>query len=76
MVTLITRADCHLCGPAKAAVADACAQAGVPWAEVDVDDDPEMRAEYGDRVPVVLIGGVEYGHHRIDVADLTAALTG
>lgn len=76
MVTLLTRSECHLCELARAAVAEACTEAGARWVEVDVDDDPEMRTEYGDRVPVVLIDDVEYGHLQIDAVDLAAALAG
>lgn len=73
-VTLLTRADCHLCEQAREAVRAAAAATGAVWSEIDVDDDPETRAEYGDRVPVVLVDGVEHGHFRIETDRLLAAL--
>lgn len=73
-VTLLTRADCHLCDEAREAVRQASAAGGATWSELDVDADPESRAEYGDRVPVVLVDGVEHGHFRVDPARLLAAL--
>ncbi len=57
--------------PSLAAVA---AEAGVAWAERDVDADPELADEYGDRVPVVLLDGSEHGYWRVDESRLRAAL--
>jgi hypothetical protein len=38
--------------------------------EVDVDTDPELQAEYGDRVPVVLLDGREHSYFTVDVPRL------
>lgn len=73
-VTLLTRKGCHLCDQARAAVTQASAAAGASWSEQDVDTDPEMRAEYGDLVPVVLVDGVEHAHFTVDQRRLRAAL--
>jgi glutaredoxin len=73
-VTLITRSACHLCDEARAVVARVCADAGVAFAEVDVDSDPVARAEHGDFVPVVLVDGVRRGFWAIDAETLRAAL--
>ena len=77
-VVVLTRAGCHLCDDAEAVVTTVVAalpaHAGVGWAAVDVDTDPELRAEYGDLVPVVLVDGVEVGHHRIGPAVLRDAI--
>ena len=43
--------------------------------EVNVDDDRELRAEYGDMVPVVLIDGVQHGYYRFDEDRLRRALS-
>ena len=37
---------------------------------VDVDADPELQAEYGDRVPVVLLDGREHSYFTVDVVRL------
>lgn len=73
-VTLLTREGCHLCDQVRLTVEQVTAQAGAQWSEIDVDTDPETRAEYGDRVPVVLVDGVEHGHFTIDPGRLLAAL--
>jgi hypothetical protein len=72
----LTRPGCQLCGPARQAVDQACGQAGLAWTEVNVDADPELRSEYGDRVPVVLVDGTEVAALHVDPAELQAALAG
>jgi glutaredoxin len=74
-VTVYTRADCSLCAKAEAEVARICAELGHTWAAVDIDTDPELRAEYGDRVPVIMVDGSEHGFWRVEEPRFRAALT-
>jgi glutaredoxin len=74
-VVVYTRAGCGSCATAEADVARICADVGVGWTAVDVDSDPELRAEYGDRVPVIEVDGREHGFWRVEEARLRAALT-
>ena len=67
---LLTRADCHLCEIAAETLARIGAEAGLVPQAVDVDADPELRAEYGDRVPVVLLDGREHSYFTVDVVRL------
>lgn len=73
-MTLLTRRACHLCGPVRATIAQVCAETGDRWREVDIDSDPDLRGEYGDQIPVVLVDGVQVAQYRLDAADLLAAL--
>jgi hypothetical protein len=73
-VTVYTRADCGLCTKAEAEVARICADVGAGWTTVDVASDPELRAEYGDRVPVIEVDGREHGFWRVEEERLRAAL--
>jgi glutaredoxin len=73
-VTVYTRVDCGLCVKAEAEVARICADVGAAWTTVDVDSDPELRAEYGDRVPVIEVDGREHGFWRVEEDRLRAAL--
>ena len=73
-VTLLTRAQCHLCGPVRRTIGEVCAETGDGWTEVDIDADPELRAEYSDQIPVVLVDGVQVASHRLAADDLRAAL--
>ncbi len=74
MVTLITRVNCHLCEEAKAILERVMPDSGADWSQIDVDTDPEMRAEYGDQVPVILIDGQMHSYFRLDEARLRQAL--
>jgi glutaredoxin len=73
-VTVLTREQCGLCATAEAEVARICSAVGEGFTTVDVDTDPELRAEYGDRVPVILVDGREHGFWRVEEERLRAAL--
>ena len=73
-VTVYTRAGCPACEKAEADVARICGELGQTWRAVDVDTDPDLRAEYGDRVPVILVDGVEHGYYRVEPDRLRRAL--
>ena len=67
---LLTRAGCHLCEDAAGRLAPIAAEAGLVVTPVDVDADPDLRAEFGDRVPVVLLDGREHSYFTVDVPRL------
>lgn len=73
-VTLITRRGCHLCEVAEATLRRLRDELGFGYSEADVDAGPELRAEYSDRVPVVMIDGREHGYWRVEEARFRAAL--
>jgi len=74
VVTLITRADCHLCDDAEATIVRLAAELGFDVRKLDVDADPARRDEYSDRVPVILIDGKEHGYWRVEEPRFRAAL--
>jgi hypothetical protein len=74
-VTLLTRTACHLCEPVRAVVTEVCSNGGYGWREVNVDSDPDLRSEYGDQVPVVLVDGEFLASYRLDADALSAALS-
>lgn len=71
----MTREGCHACEVAEADIARICDELGVSWSAKDVDADPELRAEYGDRVPVILIDDREHGYWKVEEPRLRAALS-
>ena len=73
---LLTRTGCTLCAAAEPVVARAAADAGVPLQVRDVDADPADRAAYTDKVPVVLLDGVEHAYWTVDEKVLRRALRG
>ena len=74
-VTVLSRQGCHACEVAEADVARVCGELNVGWAVHDVDTDPELCAEYGDRVPVILIDGAEHGYWLVEEDRFRAALS-
>jgi glutaredoxin len=73
-VTLVTRTGCHLCQDAEAILQRMQNELGFAYTQLDVDDSPQLRAEYSDRVPVVLLDGREHGYWRVEEPRLRAAL--
>ena len=89
VVTLVTRSGCHLCELAHPVVAQAAAEAGVRFEVLDVDADlapmsdgaPTRNAAFwsdaaswSDKVPVVLLDGVEHAYWQVDRKALRRAL--
>ena len=73
-VVLVTRDGCTLCAAAEPVVARAASDAGVPLEVRDVDADPDDLRRWSDKVPVVLLDGVEHAYWRIDEKVLRRAL--
>jgi glutaredoxin len=75
-ITLYTRAGCHLCDDARAVLDRVREQTGEAYDEVDIASDPELTAEYGDRIPVILPDGKEHGYWRVEEQRLLRDLAG
>ncbi|MET0198453.1 glutaredoxin family protein [Rhodococcus sp. RS1C4] len=77
-VVLLTRAGCHTCVAAFERLVAVCSEFGVTPTSTDVDEVaktmPDLRAEYGDRVPVVLLDGREHSYWEVDEPRLRADL--
>ncbi|PLZ02500.1 glutaredoxin [Burkholderia sp. WAC0059] len=56
----------HLCDEMHAALEPVLAGTHARVERIDVDRDPAWRARYGERVPVLVCGGAELCHHRLD----------
>lgn len=69
-VTFLTRAGCHLCEDAFAVLEGLRGEFGFTVEVIDIDaaaaQSPDLRAEYGDRVPVVLLDGEEHSYWELD----------
>lgn len=76
-ITVYTREDCHLCEEATETIERVAADAGVEVRLdlVDVDEEPSLREEYGDRVPYVLVDGRPAFKYRVDRPRLRRLLT-
>jgi glutaredoxin len=80
-VQLLTRQGCSLCLAAATQLAQLADELGFTVAVTDVDaaaeaGEPALRAEYGDRLPVVLLDGAEHSYWEVDEPRLRADLAG
>jgi glutaredoxin len=78
-VTLLTRAGCGICERAAGRLAELADELGFDLAITDVDaaaaaGNTAVRAEFGDRLPVVLLDGREHSYWEVDEARLRADL--
>jgi len=76
---LLTRAGCTICTGAAARLAELADELGFALTVTDVDaaaaaGNSALRAEYGDRLPVVLLDGAEHSYWEIDEPRLRADL--
>lgn len=73
-VTLLTRVGCGSCVRVREQITPLLMELAVPLQVVDVDTDSELKAEFGDRLPVVLLDGEEYAAWEVDNDELRADL--
>lgn len=78
-VTVLTRPGCGSCVRVTEQITPMLSRLGVPLIVVDVEDnaDPdaaELRIEFGDRLPVVLLDGEEFACWEVDTTELESAL--
>ncbi|MDO4927932.1 MAG: glutaredoxin family protein [Corynebacterium sp.] len=73
-VELMVRQTCGSCKRVAAQIAPIVAQAGATLEIIDVDSASELAAEFGDRVPVVVVDGEEFACWEVDDAELAQAL--
>lgn len=72
---LLGKPGCHLCDDARGIVVDVLAEfPAVTFEERSILDDPALRDEYAEEIPVVLIDGRVHTIWRVDPARLRKAL--
>lgn len=74
-VVLYTKPGCHLCEAAEAIVRDVCSDLDVGWRSVNILDDPELFASYGEQIPVIFVDGRQHDFWRVDPGRLRSALS-
>ncbi len=73
-VTLYSRPGCHLCEEAKAQIASSLKDFGARLTEINIDEDPQLRALYDYDVPVIFLGARKAAKHRVDLAQFRRQL--
>lgn len=80
-VQLLTRDGCQVCARIHDRLTGLAVELGFDLEATDVDvaaaaGDTALRAEFGDRLPVVLLDGREHSYWELDEARLRADLAG
>ncbi len=75
-VTLYGRPGCHLCDDARAVIEAVCAELGVSYVEVSIDDDPELADRFANEIPVTFVDGRQHDFWRVSPERLRRALGG
>jgi glutaredoxin len=73
-VTIYSRPRCHLCEEAKAQIVPLLKEFGARLTEINIDEDPELRARYDYDVPVIFLGARKAAKHRIDIVQFRRQL--
>ena len=78
-VVLLTRDDCAMCEQARRRLSELAPELGFELSVSDIDAEagrgnPGLRAEFGDRLPVVLLDGREHSYWEVDEPRLRADL--
>ncbi|MBS4728642.1 glutaredoxin family protein [Mycobacterium sp. SM1] len=78
-VQLLTRAGCVICARVQARLAELADELNFDLSVTDVDSaaqlgNPALRAQFGDRLPVILLDGREHSYWEVDEARLRADL--
>jgi thiol-disulfide isomerase/thioredoxin len=76
-ITLYGKPGCHLCEVAGEIVDRVVAElpeGAVEVTEVNILEDPDLVAHYGERIPVLLIDGDLHAYWRVDSGRLRRAL--
>ncbi|MBV7294542.1 glutaredoxin family protein [Corynebacterium sp. TAE3-ERU12] len=73
-VTVLTRQGCGSCVRVAAQAEPIAVECGAEFVLTDVDSDPSLATEFGDRVPVVLVDDEEIACWELDDDELYEAL--
>jgi glutaredoxin len=73
---MYSRPGCGLCDEARAVILEERERTPFAYREIDVTGDDALEIEFGIRVPVVFVDGVERFEIRLDAGELREALEG
>lgn len=73
-VVLYSRPGCHLCDDARDVLLAERRRAPFDLVEIDIEGDERLLREYGVRIPVVLVDGVEAFEYAVDGSELASLL--
>jgi glutaredoxin len=69
-LVLYSRPGCHLCDDARVVIE----RVGAPYSEIDITTDDALHAAYLERIPVVVLDGIELFEYFVDEGRLRERL--
>jgi glutaredoxin len=75
-VTLYSKAGCHLCEEAKAAIAPLLREFRATLREIDIEGDATLMERFGCDIPVIYIGRKKAAKHRVNLEQFRRQLEG
>ncbi|MDQ1408527.1 MAG: hypothetical protein QOJ41_262 [Acidobacteriaceae bacterium] len=66
-VTLYSKAGCHLCEEAKAAIAPLLREFRATLREIDIEGDTTLIQRFGCDIPVIYVGRKKAAKHRVNL---------
>jgi glutaredoxin len=66
-LTLYSRQGCGLCDEMKEVIRTVASEIPIEMEEIDIDGSPELRAKFGDEVPVLFIDGRKAFKYRLTI---------
>jgi glutaredoxin len=73
-VEIYSRPDCCLCDEAKRVLARVRADHPFELREIDLRENPDLEAAYGEQIPVIFVGGFKAFKYRVDETELRSKL--
>jgi len=73
-ITLLSRPGCHLCDDAREVIGKVAQDLGVTWEERDITQSEADLREYGEKIPVTFVDGVQHDFWRVSEDRLRRAL--
>jgi glutaredoxin len=74
-LTVLSREYCHLCDELITALKQFQGRYSFEIEVIDVDRHPQLEDKWGDKVPVLLDGGLEICHYYLDAEAVDARLS-
>ncbi len=74
ILILYGRPECHLCDEMKAIVGRVARELGCTLEQIDISGDPELEAQYGTEIPVLMVNGRKAFKYRVSERELRKRL--
>jgi glutaredoxin len=75
-VVVYSRPGCHLCDVVKETLRKLESLGTFQWREVNIDEDPELKRQYWEQIPVVFVDGRKSFKYHMQERDFLRRLEG